>query len=252
MDMPDPTFPPLLKGHDVESTASAFQTACEQAATGTLGAGDVVWSRSTTCVEIAIILEPDVDMETAVQMLPLLTVAVGDSLGSITPPQVGVTFIWPDVVCVNGARAGRVRAAAEKTDGDDPVPGWMVVGLELAHQRKPDDPEPGEVPDRTWLSEEGCADLTRSEIIESCSRHLLTWINIWKDDGFRPVHDSWMFRNEQRDQSISIKYRDEALSGTFLGLDDSGNMLLKGADGETRALLLADYFKRFEPTDNAS
>jgi len=249
MDMPDPTFPPLLKGHDVESADSAFRIACDKAATGTLGAGDVVWNRSTTRVEIAIILEPDVGLETAVQMLPLMAVALGDCLGSITPPQVGVTFLWPDMICVNGALAGQIQAAVATTDDDDAPPGWMVVGFELAHLRSPDDPEPGDVPDRTWLSEEGCADLTRSEIIESCSRHFLTWINIWKDDGFRPVHDSWMFRNEQRDQEITVEYRGEALSGSFLGLDDSGNMLLKGPDGETRALLLADYFKRFESTD---
>lgn len=252
MDVPDPTFPPLLKGHDVLPGDSAFEKACQSAASGELGAGDIVWSRDTARIEAAIVLEPEVGMETAVQMLPLVLVALGDCLGSITPPQVGVSFIWPDIVCVNGARAGQIRAAAETTDSEDVVPGWMVMGLELDHERQPDDPEPGETPDRTWLSEEGGGELTRSEIIESYSRHFLTWINMWNDDGFRPVHDSWMFRAEQRDQDITIAYRDEVLSGAFMGLDDSGNLLLKVPDGETRALLLADFFERLGPVDNSA
>lgn len=250
MDMPDPTFPPLLTGYDVKAGESAFRTACRRASAGELGAGDLVWSRGSACIEVAVVLEPEVGMETAVQMLPLFMVGLGDCLGSITPPQVGVTFIWPDIVCVNGGRAGQVRAAAAKTDGENDIPRWMVIGLEVAHQRRPDDPEPGEVPDRTWLSEEGCAELTPSEIIESYSRHCLTWINTWNDDGFRPVHDSWMFRAERRDQEITIDYRGETLSGAFLGLDDNGNLLLREPGGETRLLLLSDYFERLGPVDD--
>ena len=78
MHMPDPTFPPLLTGHAVRGNEPAFETACARAAGGELGAGDVVWSRDTALIDLAVILEPDVPLETAVQMLPLAMVALGD------------------------------------------------------------------------------------------------------------------------------------------------------------------------------
>lgn len=242
MQMPDPTFPPLLSGHAVKGKAAAFATACERAARGELGAGDVVWSRNKARVEAAIILEPEVGLETAAQMLPLAMVALGDCLGSLCPPQVGVTFIWPNTVCLNGAPAGELRAAAAPA-GDDGVPPWMVVGLDLRHRREAGDPEPGETPDTTWLSEEGGGELTRTEIIESYCRHFLTWMNIWSDDGFRPVHDSWLYRAEQADGEVELTHAGETVSGAFLGLDESGNLLVKQGNGGTRALLLAEVFE---------
>jgi BirA family biotin operon repressor/biotin-[acetyl-CoA-carboxylase] ligase len=173
----------------------------------------------------------------------LSMVALGDCLGALIPPQVGVTFLWPNQICVNGAPAGTFRAAAAAAEEGVP-PAWMVIGLSLRHQRKGGDPEPGDTPDVTWLAEEGGAELTRTQIIESYCRHFLTWLNTWDDEGFRPVHDSWLYRAEQRDQEVTLSHAGEEVSGSFAGLDDSGNLLIKGGDGATRALYLADIFER--------
>lgn len=244
MQTPEPTFPPLLTGHAVDPPERAFETACARAAKGEIGAGDVLWSRNEARIEIAIVLEPEVAMNTAAQMLPLCLVAIGDCLGALTPPQVGVTFIWPNIVCINGARAGLFRAAAAPTQAAGDVPDWMVLALELHHQREPEDAEPGETPDRTWLSEEGGGELTHSDIIESYSRHFLTWLNSWNDDGFRSVHDSWIFRAENKDEEIALAHAGSDHAGTFIGLDESGNLLLKDADGKIGALYLEACFER--------
>lgn len=238
MHMPDPTFPPLLTGHAVRGSESAFETACARAAGGELGAGDVVWSRNTALVDLAVILEPDVPQETAVQMLPLVMVALGDCIGALSPPQVGVTFTWPDIVRVNGAVAGAFRAAAGGPREAQSVAPWMVLGLTLRHMRGSKDPEPGLSPEITWLSEEGCGELTRTDIIESYSRHFLTWLNNWSEDGFKGVHESWVYRAEERDQEMTLEHGGETLSGQFLGLDESGNLLLKAGDGVRTARLI--------------
>ncbi len=244
MQIPDPTFPPLLNGHAIPETDSAFESACARAGACDAGAGDVIWSRNEARIQVAIVLEPDVGMETAVQMLPLCLVALGDCLGALTPPQVGVTFIWPNVVCINGAPACAFRAAAAATKEPQAVPDWIVLGLELQHLRAAGDPEPGETPDRTWFSEEGGAELTRSDIIESYARHFLTWLNTWNDDGFKPVHDSWMFRAANKDEEITLTHAGREHAGTFISLDESGNLLLKDADGTVAVLRLEDYFDR--------
>lgn len=238
MHMPDPTFPPLLKGHDVPGTRSAFETACARASAGELGAGDVVWSRHASRLDMAIILEPDVPLETAVQMLPLSMVAIGDCLGALTPPQVGLSFTWPGTIRVNGALAGAIKVAAAGKRDANSVPSWMVIGLWLRHLRVDSDPEPGDVPEQTWLSEEGCEELTRTEIIESYSRHFLTWLNTWNEDGFKSVHASWLYRAHENDTDITFELGGTSFTGAMLGLDDNGNLLFKDGDSTSSALLI--------------
>lgn len=241
--IPDPTFPPLLNGHGVDADEDAFGTACRRAADGSLGAGDVVWSRNLFRIEMAIVLEPEVGVETAVQMLPVAMTALGDCIGALTPPQVGVTFIWPNVICINGAPAGEMRAAVG-APGEAGVPDWMVVGFWLRHIRGPADPEPGETPDITWLGEEGGGELTHAEIIDSYCRHFLTWLNHWNDEGFKPVHESWLYRAENRDGELSLTHAGEEITGAFLGLDENGNLLVRQPDGKTRVLLLGDCLEQ--------
>ena len=242
MHLADPTFPPLLKGHDVPGSDDAFEIACARASSGELGAGDVVWGRSDTRTDIAIILEPEVSLETSVQMLPLAMVALGDCLGALTPPQVGQTFTWPGVIRVNGGLAGAMKAAAGGQRDAGSVPGWMVIGLWLRHLRGNDEPEPGDVPDQTWLSEEGCEDLTRTEILESYSRHFLTWLHTWNEDGFKSIHASWLYRAHEREGDISFELGGESFSGEMSGLDDNGNLLYRDGD-VTKSALLMDAFE---------
>lgn len=244
MHLPDPIFPPLLTGHDVKGGDRPFDTACAEASSGRLGAGDVVWSRNATRLDMAVILEPEVPLGRAVEMMPLAMVAVGDCLGALTPPQVGVTFRWPDVVAINGAAAGQIRGSWGGSDALDSVPDWLVIGFELRHLRGPNDPEPGTTPDVTWLSEEGGNELTRTDLVESTCRHFLTWLNTWQDEGFRSVHESWMFRAEGRDADISVATEDGEAAGHFTGLDESGNLLLRDASGAIRSLMLVSRFKQ--------
>lgn len=245
MHLPDPIFPPLLTGHDVKGDIDPFARACAEAAAGRLGAGDVVWSRNVSRLDMAIILEPEVPLSRAVEMMPLAMVAMGDCLGVLTPPQVGVMFRWPNIIAINGGAAGMVKGAFSG-DGPADIPDWLVIAMTLRHRREPKDPEPGETPDVTWLSEEGGAELTRTDLIESSSRHFLTWLNTWQDEGFRSVHEHWLFRAEGRQETITVATGEGTQTGLFTGLDESGNLLLRDQGGTTRALVLIDQFERFD------
>lgn len=245
MHMPDPQFPPLLTGHGIKGAEPAFETACAGAAAGRFGAGDVVWSRNVWCLDLALVLEPEVPLAGAVQMVPLAMVAAADSIGSLLPPQVGLTFSWPVTLRLNGAVAGAVRAGVPPGVSSQDVPPWLVVGLWLRHLRRSEDPEPGEAPDITWLSEEGGQELTRTELIESYCRHFLTWLHLWQTGGFRPVHEAWLFRAEGRRSTIAVETPDGTrVEGDFLGLDEGGNLLVKDQGGLVRSLHLVDWVER--------
>ena len=250
MSLDDPQFPPLLTGHAAGKAGDPLLTAYTGIQEGKLGAGDIVWSRNLDRAVVAIILEPDVSLDAAVEMLPLSMVACGDCLGVLTPPQVSVTFHWPGTIKVNNGRVGGIRAAIDLAE-DTPaqIPEWMIIETDIRLKHSERRFEPGQNPDITALSEEGCPDLTRTEFIESYSRHFLTWLNNWQEDGFKSVHDAWIFRTEDLNEDIEFKYGDHSHRQKFIGLDEHGNLLVRSRDGKhdvynlRETMLTGKYFE---------
>ena len=236
MHLEDPRFPPLLKGHPVRAPRQPFAHACGLAQTAKLGAGDVVWSRNTGRAQLAIVLEPEVALERALQMGPLMMVALGDSLGSLCPPKVAVQYRWPGSLLLNGSVAGNVRLAAPRAPANS-VPAWMVVGadLDIAAPRK----------DRqdfsaTSLDEEAGPGITRTDLLQSLAAHFMAHLNTWQDEGFRPVHDRWLFRAEGREAPTRMVHGDAGIEGQVLGLDESAGLLVRTNDGKVRSLAFLD------------
>ncbi len=244
MHQPDPTFPPLLQGIDVKGRPEPFERACADAASGAAGAGAVYWGRSTSDVKLAVVLEPEVDAARSLQMLIALMVAFGDAFGSIGPPEVGVFYRWPNNLVVNDALIGEMRAALPSAAGPTDVPDWLVVGIDVRLSRAERVVEPGHDLQNTTLEEEGCGDLTRTQLVESVCRHFLVWIHTWNEDGFKPVHDAWLPRAESRNETVTLQRGGVEHTGQFVGIDEQGNMLLRPPDGDVVALSLLDAVTR--------
>ncbi len=245
MSAPDPTFPPLLTGHAVAAHADPFAEACAGARSGTLDTGDVLWSRDERHARFAILFRPEVPLAAAAQMLLLAQVGCGDSLGALTPPQVAVTFDWPGGLRVNDGKVGRVRAAVPKGVEPGRIPDWLVIAIALRMRHDPGMGEPGERPEITALAEEGCAALDRGRLISSIARHILTWLNIWEDEGFRPLHEAWSFRAATPPgETLSLEFAGTRHEGRVVGLDDEGSLLIAPEGGRTCALSLVDALER--------
>lgn len=244
MHQPDPTFPPLLEGVDVTGSPEPFERACADAASGAAGAGSVYWGRSTSDLKLAIILEPEVGASTSLQMLIALMVAFGDAFGSIGPPEVGMFYRWPTGVVVNDALIGRMRAGLPAGAAAADVPDWLVVAVDVRIARTDRSREPGHDLEHTTLEDEGCGDVTRTQLVESVCRHFLVWVHTWNEDGFKPVHDAWIPRAENHNETVAVIHAGADYSGRFLGIDDEGNMLLKPEQGDVVALPLLDAVER--------
>jgi biotin-(acetyl-CoA carboxylase) ligase len=248
--LPDPVFPPLLTGHPVDVPLSPFEEACRRANRGELGAGDLLWSRNSKRAECAVILEPEIPLRRAVQMGPLVQVALADCLGALLPPRVGVHFRWPATLLLNGAQAGEtwIRASSGRRDE---LPEWLVVGFTLWLAHDFGGKEPGEALSETSFAEEGAGELTRTDILQSFAAHFLTWLNMWQDEGFRPVHESWIGRVEGREAPADIVHRDERVRGRVLGLNEEAELLVSIGPGATRVLPLLDALEFWAPEQAA-
>ncbi len=233
----EPVFPPLIAGHCVKA-ADPFAVAAEQAAAGTAGAGDLYWADHEHQLRAAIVLEPDADAA-HVEAIHLATmVALGDCIGALSPPEVGIFYRWPDKICANGAVVGMARFVAGPP-ADGAAPAWLITGVDVSIRAEHPNFEPGRTPDITTLWEEGCGDIRLVPLLESFARHLNTWIHTYETDGTRPVHEAWMARAEGRGETIVVGVGNVERSGTFLGLDECGDLILKTERG-TELLSLKD------------
>lgn len=223
-----PLFPPLLSGREVAAGGDPVLAAVRAADAGE-DPGVIAFGGPGGRLRFAITLAPEVELDRAVQMGHALMIAVGDSIGALAPPEVAVEYRWPTTILVNGAVAGHALLCAS---GSDPraVPDWLVVGIDLRLTAE-DSFEPGERPSETSLYEEGSGPIPLSRLLESMSRHFLTWLRRWEEDGFRPLHDAWRARAEP---GMTVN------GAGFVGLDEDGRALLRDGDG-TRAESLAAH-----------
>lgn len=244
----DPEFPPLIRGIPAGADDDPAGIALVGAASGEMSAGDIVWSRALSKARLAIILEPEVSAEKALSMVPLAMVTVADSIGAIGPPNLPITFDWPKTIFANGAVVGGVDMYFPDGTQRNDIPDFAVLSLSLDIFWGEDDRshdgsrhEPGKDLSRTVLHEEGAGDLDRTLIIESWARHFLAWIDTWEQDGFRSVHENWLFRADRRNETVSVQTGSANEEGILLGMDEHGGLLLK-QDNNTRLVALADLW----------
>lgn len=233
----EPEFPPLIAGHCVRQE-DPFAVAAKAAASGEAGGGDLYWSDTDYALRAAIVLEPEPDAKHAEAIHLATMVALGDCIGALSPPEVGLFFRWPDKISVNGAVAGEARLipGPPSTGG---AAAWLIAGVDVNIRAEHPVLEPGRTPDVTTLWDEGCGGLHLVSLLESFARHFNTWIHTFETDGVRPVLEAWLARAEGRNETVTVRLGETDWTGTFLGLDECGDLILKTEQG-TELLSLKD------------
>ncbi|MFD1694697.1 biotin/lipoate--protein ligase family protein [Roseibium aestuarii] len=239
--MTDLSLPPLLTSRPVVPPQDPFASALEALRMDATEAGDLFWSVRDDRLDYALVLAPEVGPQQARHMIFVAMVAAADALGAIAPPELAITWDWPLGLFANRGRVGKVRLAMSETLDGDGAPEWLVLGQSLALKpesvRSAEDTDPGLRPEITSLWDEGAVDLETAPLLESLSRHFLTWLNRWEGEGLRALMDAWLFRCDLYRKPVRFETEDGVVEGTMLGLDDGGNLIVETAEG-TRMVAL--------------
>jgi biotin-(acetyl-CoA carboxylase) ligase len=221
--MPLPLLPPAFHLIALDREVAAFERARRAAPRG-IDDGTVYWTDRADRLELAFVLEPEAGAARTLQAFHVLTVAAGDALGALLPPQLPVAFAWPGDLLLDGARLGRVRAALAPIADPLAVPPWLVLGLSLSVA--PLGPEPGRFPDRIALHDAGAGEITVPRLVESVTRHFLAWTSRWLDEGFAPVRAAWNRRCFRRGETGAPVLLGERVEGEIGGLDAEGALMV--------------------------
>jgi BirA family transcriptional regulator, biotin operon repressor / biotin---[acetyl-CoA-carboxylase] ligase len=231
-----PLFRPLADTPDIDPFERGLQVAAEGAEAGT-----VLWSIGQDRCQAAVVLAPEHPLEDSLPVVLVAMLGLGDALGALLPPVVALTVGWPDRIELNGAVVGGVRMASARTEKPGDIPDWLVVGYDLASQRRPEDGEAGHRPGHTTLADEGC-EVACIDLIEHFGRHFLAWINRWQEDGVAPVRQAWLSRAAGLSSSIEVASGAHRKQGIFTGLTDTGSIRLM-RNGITQTVSLEEAMK---------
>lgn len=237
-----PAFPPLMKGL-ATGPADPFPIAIDQARRG-VDAGLIAWSVTEERLRAAIILAPETALEQAMAGAIACQVGMQNALGALAPPETAVHLDWTGALRLNGGHAGGFHVAASTRD-PAALPDWMMVGVELT-RHLPADMEPGDIPDRTALDQEGCGEIDVTDLLEAWARHSLLWLNTLGDPAGRAqLHREWQGVAWKYGETITLPLDGSRHAGRFLGVDENFGILFKLGEAPARLVPLTTLIEEF-------
>jgi biotin-(acetyl-CoA carboxylase) ligase len=178
---PELALPPLYQAVRLREFGDAFTHAATLAPHH--GAGTLVYVGRFDVAEFAVVLEPTDPLVRARRVFYAGMGALADAIAAAAPPETAIHIKWPDALYVNWGLVGGGRLAWPRSIDEGAVPGWLVFGatIRTAWSKRID---PGLTPELTALDEEGFAEVTSKQIIESFARNFMQALDSWQESGF--------------------------------------------------------------------
>lgn len=156
-------------------------------------------------------------------------VALDEAVRQVSP-DAPLAIKWPNDLLLGGAKLGGILL---ERAGDMVVIG---IGVNLAHS-PPSIDRPA-----TSLAAHGTAPEPAS-FAEILAESFARWLARWRGEGLEPVRERWLARAHPAGTALATLLPDgERIEGLFDGLDLSGAMILRLADGRARAIHAGDVF----------
>ena len=221
---PELALPPPYQAVRLREFGDAFAHATTLAPQH--GAGTLVYVGRFDVAEFAVVLEPADPLIRARRVFYAGMGALADAIAAAAPPETAIHIKWPDALYVNWGLVGGGRLAWPESTGEASVPAWLVFGatIRTAWSKRND---PGLTPELTALDEEGFAEVTSKQVVESFARNFMQALDVWQESGFASAVRPYLERlARETHQSCEI--------------DDNGDLMLRpgsGGTAERQALL---------------
>ncbi len=215
---PELALPPSYQAVRLREFGDAFAHAVTLAPER--GAGTLVYVGRFDLAEFAVVLEPAEPLTRARRVFYAGMGALADAIAAAAPPETAIQIKWPDALYVNWGLVGGGRLGWPEAADEASVPPWLVFGASVrtAWSKRTD---PGLTPELTALDEEGFAEVSAKQIVESFARNLMQALDVWQDSGFADAVRPYLERlARERQPSCAI--------------DDNGDLIVRTASGVSK------------------
>ncbi len=246
---PDIKLPPAYRLIAMDSVGSSNDEAKILADAGA-DEGTLVWAQEQTKgrgrqgrtwhsprgnLYLSLVLRPDCPLADAAQLGFVAALAMGDAIGSIAPPMLEVTYKWPNDVLVHERKVAGLLLESKSAAGG--ALEWLILGIGVNIQSHPDD---ARFPATNLIFESVGPEVNDALLLEAFSRHFLTWVNRWTEDGFAPIRRAWLSHAHGVGEAIEVRLAKDTLRGTFRDLDETGALILELPDASRRVVTAGD------------
>jgi BirA family biotin operon repressor/biotin-[acetyl-CoA-carboxylase] ligase len=244
-------LPPRWRLVALETVGSTNDEARRLAEAGA-AEGTLVWARAQTAgrgrlgrpwasppgnLYASLILRPPIPPGAAATLSFVAAVAVADALAEVAPPALPIALKWPNDVLLDGRKVAGILLETQTTPGTTPdaALAFVVLGFGVNVMSHPAD------------ARYPATDLARARVGTSVEtllgmvcRHLSSWAERWRVDGFAPVRAAWLARAQGRGLPIDVRVGNTLISGSFCDLDGDGAMIIETTPGERRRITAGD------------
>jgi BirA family biotin operon repressor/biotin-[acetyl-CoA-carboxylase] ligase len=195
-----------------------------------------VWhSPAGSNIYTSIILRPQITPARSPQISILAGVAVAEVLNLYCPNRIKLK--WPNDVLIGEKKVcgilSQVKICVSAVD-------FIVLGIginvNIAYDQFPEEIQNL----ATSLAMETGRRISRQELIISLYENLTKWYKQLLQEGFGRVKEKWMSLTPMTGKTVQVMFREEAVSGKAIGLDDDGSLVLLTDKNETLQVSAGD------------
>ena len=193
------------------------------------------WQTPSGNLAATLLIRPDRPARECAQLSFVAAVAAAEALARVLPRS-DIRVKWPNDVLADGRKVAGILL--ESASGAGAVPQWLAIGIgiNLAHY-----PEGLELP-ATSVAALGGTAVSPRDALAHLAGAFAKWYEVWCAQGFAPIRDAWLARAAMLGARIRARLTNEETSGVFEGIDETGALILREAQGKTRLIAAGDVF----------
>jgi len=178
------------------------------------------WISKKGNIFFSIILKPDLKVNHTPQLNFVASLAIYDTLRPFLPREVAFNFKWPNDLLLNEKKfCGILIETSFIGDTLD----WLVLGIGINVLSFPK----GTIFPATSLKEMGCKDLSDESFLQRFLENFKKYFVSWEVEGFNRVKRAWLKKAYRLNENISLNMNSKKIIGKFIGIDNSGQIILK-------------------------
>ncbi|HEY7979425.1 MAG TPA: biotin--[acetyl-CoA-carboxylase] ligase [Rhizomicrobium sp.] len=193
------------------------------------------WDSPAGNLAATLLIAPGKPASECAQLSFVTAIAAADTASSFAP-NAEIKVKWPNDVLANGRKLAGILL--ESASGGDGALTFLAIGIGMNLAHFPPDTEfPA-----TSLAALGVSVPSPSAALAQLAAHFAKWYDVWMMNGFSPIQDAWLARAAGLGSRIRARLTHEETSGVFEGIDATGALILREAQGRTRTIAAGEVF----------